>query len=271
MPELLRPGSVDEAAGLIGSHGAAAAVLAGGTSLLRETWPSDEGYLIALDGLGLDRVEARDGGWSIGAAVSLRALREAVPVPALQAATREIGGPAVQNMATVGGNLFARAPFGDLAPALLALGAELVFATADGEAAQPIDAFYAGWSDGAPPRAGLLTRIELDEPAGASAYLKCARRRYSTPSVVTVAACVETDGGTVSAARIALSGASAVPFRCGAAERAVIGSALDDAAIAAAAAAAEAAVTPATDPVATDWYRRRMAGVFVRRVLAQLA
>ena len=271
MPELLRPGSVDEAAGLIASHGAAAAVLAGGTSLLRETWPSDAGYLVAVDGLGLDRIEARGGGWSIGAAVTLRALREAVPVPALQAATREVGGPAVQNMATVGGNLFARAPFGDLAPALLALGAELVFATADGEATQPIEDFYAAWAEGAPPRTGLLTRIVLPAPAGASAYLQCARRRYLSPAVVTVAARVESEGGSVSAARIALSGASAAPFRCGAAEAAVVGSTLDEAAIAAAASAAEAAVTPATDPVATAWYRRRMAGIFVRRVLAQLA
>ena len=103
MPEFLRPGSIDEAADLIARHGAAAAVLAGGTSLMRETYPSDEGYLIGVDRLGLDRVVSRDGGWSVGAAVPLRVLREAVPIAALQAATREIGGPAVQNMATVGG------------------------------------------------------------------------------------------------------------------------------------------------------------------------
>jgi len=271
MPELLRPQSLDEAADLIARHGAAAAVLAGGTSLMRETYPSDGGYLIGVDRLGLDKVVARDGGWSIGAAVPLSVLREAVPIPALQAATREFGGPAVQNMATVGGNLFARAPFGDLAPALLALGARLIFATADGETTQAIEDFYAGWADGAPPRTGLLTRIELDVPAGDAAYLKCARRRYSTPSVVTVAACVAKEGDTVTDARIALSGAHAHPLRCAAAERAVIGSSLDEAAIAAAAQAAEGAVAPQTDAVASDWYRRRMTGVFVGRVLAALA
>ena len=272
MPELLRPQSIGEAADLIASHGRAAAVLAGGTSLLRETHPSDPGYLVAVDRLGLGGVEPRDGGWSVGAATPLGVLRDAVPMPALQAATLEVGGPAVQNMATVGGNLFARAPFGDLAPALLALGARLVFASADGETVQPIEAFYDAWSDGTPPRAGLLTRIELDAPSGAAAYRKCARRRYASPSVVTVAAWVERDGnGRVSDARIALSGASAHPFRCAAAEQAVIGSGLDEAAVTAAAAAAEGAVSPVTDPVATAWYRRRMAGVFVRRVLAALA
>lgn len=271
MPELLRPRSIDEAADLIARHGAAAAVLAGGTSLIRETYPSDGGYLIGVDRLGLDKVVSRDGGWSIGAAVPLSVLREAVPIAALQDATREIGGPAVQNMATVGGNLFARAPFGDLAPALLALGARLVFATADGETTQAIEDFYASWTDGAPPGTGLLTRIELDAPTGDCAYMKCARRRYSTPSVVTVAACVAKDGGTVAAARIALSGAHAHPLRCVEAEQAVIGSSLDETAITAAAQAAEAAVEPQTDAVATDWYRRRMTGVFVGRVLTALA
>ena len=271
MPELLRPGSIDEAADLIARHGAAAAVLAGGTSLMRETYPSDGGYLIGVDGLGLDKVVSRDGGWSVGAAVPLSVLRDAVPIPALQAATREIGGPAVQNMATVGGNLFARAPFGDLAPALLALGARLVFASADGETTQSIEDFYADWTDGAPPQTDLLTRIELDAPAGKAASMKCARRRYSTPSVVTVAACVQRDGDTVSDARIALSGAHTQPTRCTPAEQAVIGSSLDEAAIAAAAQAAEGAVEPQTDAVATDWYRRRMTGVFVGRVLAALA
>ena len=89
--------------------------------------------------------------------------------------------------------------------------------------------------------------------------------------MVTVAACVEKDGGTVSSARIALSGASAHPFRCAGAERAVIGSSLDEAAVTAAAAEAESAVAPQTDSVASEWYRRRMTGVFVRRVLAALA
>ena len=68
----------------------------------------------------------------------------------------------------------------------------------------------------------------------------------------------------MSDARIALSGASAHPFRCVDAEQAVIGSSLDEAAMTAAAQAAESAVTPQTDAVASEWYRRRMTGVFVR-------
>lgn len=222
--------------------------------------------------LGLNRVVSRDGGWSIGAAVSASALRDAVPLPALARATRSVGGPAIQNMATVGGNIFAPAPAGDLAVALLALGAALVLATPDGEVVLGIEEFYADWENGAARRAGLLTRIDLDAPTGAFAYLKCARRRFASPSVVTVAAQVAKDGGgTVMAARIAIGGASPHPVRCPAAEEAVTGSRLDEAALATAARAAEATVSPETDSVASAWYRRRMAGVFTRRVLAELA
>ena len=42
---------------------------------------------------------------------------------ALAKAARAVGGPAIRNMATVGGNLFAPAPYGDFAVALLALDA----------------------------------------------------------------------------------------------------------------------------------------------------
>jgi CO/xanthine dehydrogenase FAD-binding subunit len=271
MAELLRPQSIDEAADLIGKHGKALTIMGGGTSVLQHVHPSDAGYVLGVDRLGLNTVLQREDGWSVGAGVSLSALRAAVALPAVAAATREIGGPAIQNMATVGGNLFAREPYGDLAVALLAIGANLTFAGPDGETTQSIEDFYAAWSNGAPPRLGLLTRIDIAKPAGAVEYQKCARRRFASPSVVTVAAQVVKDGGTVSAARIALSGASAHPFRCAEAEAAVTGSSLDDAALTKAAEAAEASVSPKTDPIATDWYRRRMAGVFVRRVLGELA
>jgi CO/xanthine dehydrogenase FAD-binding subunit len=55
------------------------------------------------------------------------------------------------------------------------------------------------------------------------------------------------------------------------AERALVGAALDEAAIGAAASAAVEACDPFTDAVASEWYRRRMVGVTVRRALDALA
>jgi len=63
----------------------------------------------------------------IGASVTMA---EVAAHPALQSiakAARAVGGPAIRNMATVGGNLFAPAPYGDCTVALLALNAVVCF------------------------------------------------------------------------------------------------------------------------------------------------
>ena len=58
-----------------------------------------------------------------------RRWREEPGLAFLAPVAESIGGPAVRNMATVGGNLFARSPYGDFAVALLALGATVVSET----------------------------------------------------------------------------------------------------------------------------------------------
>jgi CO/xanthine dehydrogenase FAD-binding subunit len=89
--------------------------------------------------------------------------------------------------------------------------------------------------------------------------------------VISVAVNVALKGGKVADARIALCGAGPHAQRCAAAEEIILGAKLNEAAIARAAEAAEAASAPATDAVASEWYRRRMVGVYLRRALAQLA
>ena len=60
----------------------------------------------------------------------------------LHPAARVVGGPAVRAMATVGGNLFAPSPYGDLAAALLALDATVTVQGAYGGAQQmPLEQF----------------------------------------------------------------------------------------------------------------------------------
>jgi len=53
------------------------------------------------------------------------------------------------------------------------------------------------------------------------------------------------------------------------AEAAIKGKALNAATIEEASKAAAAECEPFTDPIATEWYRRKMTGVFVERALTQ--
>ena len=98
---------------------------------------------------------------------------------------------------------------------------------------------------------------------GPTTYLKFGRKHANTPAVVTVAVRLAWDGGTVTDARIALGAVGPHPIRAVEAERRLVGRDLGPDAIAAAAAAAADECEPFTDAIATDWYRRRMIGVFV--------
>ncbi len=71
-------------------------------------------------------------------------------------------GPAVRNMATVGGNLFAPSPYGDLAVALLALDAQVLLASGYGQPrATPLEEFFASRDRGNP---GLVAAVSFNRP-----------------------------------------------------------------------------------------------------------
>ncbi|MGZ8439136.1 MAG: FAD binding domain-containing protein, partial [Candidatus Limnocylindrales bacterium] len=92
-----------------------------------------------------------------------------------------------------------------------------------------------------------------------------------TPSVVTVAVRLQWDGAQVADARIALGAVGPHPIRARRAEQVLAGNSLGSDAVTAAAVAATDDCEPFTDGIATDWYRRRMVGLFVGRALEQLA
>lgn len=97
------------------------------SSLIRSTEPS------------LSTIVVASGKVRIGASVTMAAIASHPEFGALAKAARAVGGPAIRNMATLGGNLFAPAPYGDFAVALLALDA--MVSTEDGET--PIETFLA--------------------------------------------------------------------------------------------------------------------------------
>lgn len=266
MLNLLVPQSKAEADGLIADHAGELKILGGGTNLLRYVNETGAKHVMAVSALELDGVAQSGGGWSLGAAVTMTQIRRDVSIGALQDAAAGVGGPAIQNMATIGGNLYARQPYGDVAVVLLALDATIT----RGGNKQSLAEFYAEWGGGDAP-SGLVTSIDFANPSGSVAYVKRGWRELNSATVVCVAVNVKLSGGKVTDARVALGGVAAHPIRSAPAEAALTGNALNETTIAAAAEAAQNAVSPKTDSVASDWYRKRMTGVFVRRALEQVA
>ncbi|HOA24126.1 MAG: FAD binding domain-containing protein [Aggregatilineales bacterium] len=267
------PETVDEAVSLLAEYGPDLLVMAGGTlamPLINEG-VSMPAMVMGLRRAGLDGVGESNGRLAIGATATMTQMLAQDAVPMLREAARAVGGWAVRNMATVGGNLFAPPPSGDFAVALLALDAEVHLLSQSGARTIPLEEFYTGFMTTALQPGELVTGFHVPRPTGRTVYLKAGRKHANTPAVVTVAAQVVMDNGTVTDARIALNAVGPHPMRARSAEAALIGQPLDEAAIHAAAEAAMQESQPFTDAIASEWYRRRMTGVTVRRALTQLA
>ncbi len=271
--EYFLPQSVDEAVSLLAEHGPELLVMAGGTlamPLINEGVSQPE-MVMGLRQAGLDKIEKTNGSLSLGAGTTLTDIIAQEHSPLLADAAQNVGGWAIRNMGTVGGNLFAPPPAGDFAVALLALDAMVKITSQSGSRQLPLSEFFTGFMTNALEPGELVTGFEIPIPTGETAYLKYGRKHANTPAVVTVAAQVVVQAGTVSDARVALNAVASHPIRAYQAEKALVGTSLDEAAIAAAASAAAKECEPFTDAIASEWYRRKMVPVYVRRTLEKIS
>src|SRR4029078_12506747 len=99
--------------------------LGGGTLVMRALNEGDISIstVVRARAPALTRIDAAGSRVTIGAGVSFTRILGERDLAFLHAPARSIGGPAVRNMGTVGGNLFAPNPYGDFTVALLALDA----------------------------------------------------------------------------------------------------------------------------------------------------
>lgn len=264
---LFVPHSLVEALSLRREHGSDLVVMGGGTVVMAQI---NDGLrfprlVMSLARAALDGVRPDDdGGLEIGATTSVARLAGLDELPLLRRAAEGLGGPALRTMATLGGNLFAAPPYGDLAVPLLALDAEVEVAGASGRRRLPAEAFF----ELSLQPEELVVAVHVPRPRGRTAYLKLGRRAASSPSVVAVAVrVVEDENGICNDARVALGAAGPRPLRAHEAESMLVGSDLGGDAIAAAAQAAQQACDPPADALASAWYRREMVRVMVRRAL----
>ena len=161
----------------------------------------------------------------------------------------------------------------DTVPALLALGASVRVVNADGERLVPLADLYR--EDGISPmtigRDDIVTEIVLP-PAGGwrSTYLKLRDRGSFDFPIVGLAAAVRMEGDIVRDARIAMTAVGSRPVLVDAAAAALIGSKLEDDAIAAAAGAAHKVARPMDNTSGTIAQRKKTVPVFATRALRSL-
>jgi CO/xanthine dehydrogenase FAD-binding subunit len=271
-PDLVIPETVDQAVETLSVPDRNALILGGGTLVqpLITLGIDVHDVVIDLDHLALNRIVLENDQVSCGAMVRLAQLAQALPQDYIQAAVASISGPAVRNLATVGGNLFAKPPYGDLATLFLALDAEVELASSKETRRLSLNDFYLlrDNAEASSLNGVLVTRIRFStDPARKVVFRKMARRRLNSGAIVTVALSLRFDHAIVREARLALGGVSHRPIRALSAERILTGSNLDSEAIASAAQAAQQDCNPQTDAYASAWYRERMVPVQIRRAL----
>jgi xanthine dehydrogenase small subunit len=242
--------------------------LAGGTLIMRAVNEGDVSFSTIVRVADRDFSQVRPAGAriEIGAGATMAQILASRDLAFLHPAARTVGGPAVRNMATVGGNLFAPPPYGDFAVALLALDAAVSLHGGYSAREMPLEEFLASRSRN--PGA-LVASVSVTRPANPEAFRfrKVSRVRPKGVSVLSIAAHLPLASGRVSGARVAYGAMAPTPIRAKAVERALEGRTLDAAGIGSALAVAVEGTAPATDAIASDWYRREVAPVHLRRLL----
>lgn len=264
--DYVRPSSLDEALGLLGSEGTK--IIAGGQSLLplmklRLARPE---RLVDIGGLSALRGTHRlaDGRLAIGGLTRYVDLMDdpaAAAYTALTDALPSIGDVQVRNRGTVGGALAHCDPASDLPAVLLAFEAEIVARSRRGERTIAIADFFHGPFQTALAADEVLTEVRLPAVASgrASAYVSLEQ----AASGFAIAGAAVALGGASNAVRVGVTGVGGAPYRATAVERAMAGGA--DAASAASHAADGETVN--ADIHADAAYRSAVAAVVVRRAI----
>ena len=271
------PTSVAEAASLLAEHGEEAKLLAGGHSLipLMKLRLAEPSVLIDLGKIG-DMAyirEADGGGLAIGAMTTYASLVSAELVreraPALADAAAQVADAQVRNMGTIGGSLAHADPAGDLPAVAIALRAELVTSSTGGHRTISADDFFVDLFTTALEAGEILNEVRIPAlpPNSGSAYAKFGNKA-SHYAIVGVAAVVSRNAdGSCAGASVGITGAGANAVRAADAEAALVGSALDDAAIKAAAAAAGNGIEFNEDVHASAEYRAHLTAVYAERAI----
>jgi xanthine dehydrogenase FAD-binding subunit len=249
--------------------------LAGGTDVLVQmragmVQPDD---LIDLKHIpGVDKIErTADGGWKIGIAVPGIVLGGHADLvrdwPGVVEGMNLVGSTQVQGRATLTGNLCNGSPAADSVPGLIAAGAVVTVTGPNGSREIAVEQVPTGPGKTSLAKGEVISSITLPPRGknGGDSYLRFIPRTEMDIAVVGCAVNLRLDGDKIVEARVALGAVAPTVILSEACAKAIIGTTLDEAALAALTKAAEGAAKPISDKRGTKEFRIEVAGVLARR------
>jgi aerobic carbon-monoxide dehydrogenase medium subunit len=276
--ELLEPRSLPEAAGLLTEYGDEARVIGGGTTLviLMKQRALHYPYLVDLRLIpGLSEMKREAGGVCVGAMVSHRTvetsplIREKFPI--LAEAFCHIGNVRVRQTASVGGNL-AHADYRlDPPPPLLVLNSEVTAYGPEGSRKIALKDFFRGMYETALEPGEILVDVKIPDmpPNGRAVYLRFSTLSANDWPCLGVAGFLIKENSRCKELRLALGGVAATPLLIGGLEFAA-DQTIDQDVIEKIQQIVDEQISPSTDLRGSEWYKRRMARLFVKKTIEQL-
>lgn len=269
------PKTLDEALGILNDH-PGLLILSGCTDILVDTRSGRTTADRAIDIFGipeLHRIYKGDDGYiHIGGSVTNDELDNSPLInellPALAYCARRCGGPAIQNRATVGGNLCTASGAGDLPVVLLAFDALVLLAGADGTTRMRTEDFVTGYRQTTlkPNQIVQEILIPLPAPGSRQAFFKRGSRKALTLSRVSLASYLELEQNRVRVLRFAAGSMSPIPRRLKRTEEALMGKTFDAALIERAGDLAAEEISPRKQTA----YRKKITGNLVRRFFEEI-
>lgn len=270
-----KPTSAAEAASLLHAEAGLTRVLAGGTDVMVQLKAGmiEPALVVDIKAIpGIRSITEEAGGFRIGAAVSGIELGDHAALcaawPGVTEGAQLIGSKQVQGRCSMVGNLCNGSPAADAVPGLVAAGATVRIEGPNGTRDAAVETIPVGPGKTSLAKGEIITSVHLPAraPRSSDAYLRFIPRTEMDIAVASAAVNLTLDAsGTVTAARVALGAVAPTVLLVEAAAKAIIGTKLDDAALAALEKAASAAAKPISDKRGTVEFRTKVVGVLARR------
>ncbi|WP_336273840.1 xanthine dehydrogenase small subunit [Vreelandella indica] len=259
-----------------------ARLVAGGTDL----WLESTQRLASLDQLidvsrvsELLTVEATtfegQPGWWIGAGVTYTQLEPLFEAhfPAFAHLLHRLGSQQIRNRGTLGGNIANASPIGDTPPVLLALGAQVEFASVKGSRCLALENFFLNYKQTALATDEVVSRVFIPKAMESSQLRvwKLSKRREDDISAVLGAFSYRVEQNVLRDVRIAFGGMAATPKRAQRVEAILEGSAITREAFRAAQQALDDDFQPMSDVRGSQHYRQQAAKNLLERLYLSLS
>ena len=276
----LQPGSLEEALELLHQLSGQARLVAGGTDVLVELQRGVKPTRTLIDISAIhDLKYIRHVGeyLYLGAltthndvVASAACVKHALP---LAQACWEIGAPQIRTRATLAGNLVTASPANDTITPLMALNAQVVLVSTEGERVVPLHDFYTGVRRTLLKPDELLREIRVPAMSGSQRglFLKLGLRRAQAIAVINVALVLTFDGEQISAASITLGCLAPTIVHASTVEAYLKGKTLDAAVCEESGRLANEDVTPIDDIRGSARYRRATLSALVTQGLQRIA